>query len=98
VALAWNASSGATSYNVLRSTSSGSETLLAAGIAEASYTDGTVSGNTTYYYEIAAVNSLGVSGASNEASGASTGPAVSVAIPAPPSFGLNYQLVFSQDW
>ena len=98
VALTWNASSGATSYNILRSTSSGSETILASGIAEAAYTDATVSSGVTYFYQVSAVNTLGASGASNEASGASTGPAATVAIPGAPTFGSNYQLVFSQDF
>jgi len=98
VSLTWNAVTGATSYQVLRSTSAGSETVLNADVTEASYTDSTVSGTQTYYYQIRAVNSLGVSGASSEVSAKATGGPVSVSIPGPPPFGPNYQLVFGQDF
>jgi fibronectin type 3 domain-containing protein len=68
VTLSWNASTGATSYNVYRSTTSGGETLLASGDTSISYTDNAVTNGTTYYYEVKAVNSAGASGFSNEVS------------------------------
>jgi len=70
ISLSWTGSAGATSFNVYRGTSSGGEsaTPLANGITTTSYTDNSVSNGTTYYYEVAAVNSSGVSGMSNEAS------------------------------
>jgi fibronectin type 3 domain-containing protein len=70
VTLAWNADSGATSYNVYRGTSAGGEsgTAIATGVTSPSYTDSTVTNNTTYYYKVAAVNTGGTSGLSNEAS------------------------------
>jgi fibronectin type 3 domain-containing protein len=70
VNLAWSASSGATSYNVYRGTSSGGEsaTPIATGVTATSYTDSTVTNGTTYYYKVAAVNTGGTSGLSAEAS------------------------------
>jgi fibronectin type 3 domain-containing protein len=70
VALVWTASSGATSYNVYRGTTSGGEsaTAIATGITATAYTDSTVTNGTKYYYKVAAVNGGGTSGLSNEAS------------------------------
>jgi hypothetical protein len=68
VALTWGPSSGASSYNLYRGTSSGSETLIATGIAGTSYTDTGRTNGDNYYYEVTAVNSVGESGFSNEAS------------------------------
>ena len=70
VALSWTASSGATSYNVYRGTSVGGEstTPIATGLTGTAYTDSTVTNGTTYYYEVKAVNNIGPSGPSNEAS------------------------------
>jgi len=70
VTLAWTASSGATSYNVYRGTSSGGEstTAIATGLIAPNYGDAGISNGTTYYYKVAAVNSGGTSGYSNEAS------------------------------
>jgi len=70
VALAWKPSTGATSYNVYRGTTSGGEstTPLAKGIKTISYSDTTVRPNTTYYYEVVAVNSYCGSFTSGEAS------------------------------
>lgn len=67
VSLAWQAVSGASSYNVMRGLVSGGETLLAT-VSSPSYTDVAVANGTTYYYEVAAVNPSGTSAASNEAS------------------------------
>jgi len=69
VALSWNASSGATSYNVKRSTTSGGPyTTIATGVALTSYTDTSVVNGTPYYYLVTAVNASSESGPSNEAS------------------------------
>lgn len=80
VALDWTGATDATSYNVYRGTSAGGEsgTPLATGITSQSYTDTTASNGTTYYYTVSAVNSLGASSQSNEASStpaAAAGPA-----------------------
>ena len=74
VALSWTASTGATSYNVYRGTTSGGEstTALATGVAGTTYTDTSVANGTTYYYKVAAVNAGGTSALSNEASATPT--------------------------
>ena len=53
--LSWQAVVGAISYNIYRGTSSGSETLVASS-ATSSYTDTGLSGLTTYYYYVVAVD------------------------------------------
>jgi hypothetical protein len=70
VSLTWTGASGATSYNVYRGTSSGGEssTPIATNVASPGYTDSNLTDGTAYYYEVAAVNSAGTSGMSNEAS------------------------------
>src|SRR5262249_26348143 len=75
--LSWTASPGATSYTVLRGAASGGETTIASGITATSFTDSGLSGNTTYFYEVEAVDSNGTSGPSSEASGTTA--------PVPPS-------------
>ncbi|HVU18608.1 MAG TPA: malectin domain-containing carbohydrate-binding protein [Candidatus Didemnitutus sp.] len=72
VALSWNASQGATSYNLYRSTSAGGEgsTAYVSGLTATTYTDSSVTAGTTYYYKVAAVNAAGSSAQSNEASAA----------------------------
>jgi fibronectin type 3 domain-containing protein len=73
VGLAWNASAGATSYNVLRSTTDGGPYgNVATGVNSASYTDNTVVNDTTYYYVVQAANSAGTSGNSDQASATPT--------------------------
>src|SRR5262249_13113461 len=75
VDLSWNASSGATSYNVKRATVSGGPyTPIATGVTTTSYADTTAVNGTTCYYVVSAVNASGESGDSNQAS----------ATPAPP--------------
>ncbi|HEV8397109.1 MAG TPA: fibronectin type III domain-containing protein [Vicinamibacterales bacterium] len=68
VALSWNAAAGATSYNVLRSTTSGAEALVASGVTATSYTDTNLTNGTTYFYVVQAANAGGTSGNSNEVS------------------------------
>jgi fibronectin type 3 domain-containing protein len=70
VSLTWTGSSGATSYNVYRGTSSGGEssTPIATNVASPSYTDSNLTDGTAYYYEVAAVDSAGTSGMSSEVS------------------------------
>lgn len=70
VALTWTASSGATSYKVSRSTTSGgSYTQIATPVA-ASYSDLGLANGTTYYYVVAAANSYGSSANSSQVSAA----------------------------
>jgi len=70
VNLSWNAVSGATSYNVYRSTTAGTQgTLLGSGTT-ASGTDTAAANGTTYYYTVTAVNAGGESPPSVQSSGA----------------------------
>jgi fibronectin type 3 domain-containing protein len=68
ITLSWTAVSGATSYNVYRGTASGfsNKTRLASDITGTTYTDTSAVAGTTYYYQVTAVNSDGLSSASNE--------------------------------
>ena len=70
VALTWSAATGATTYNLYRSTTAGGEgtTPVVTGISGTSYTNTGLTNGTTYFYKVAAVNSIGTSGQSNEAS------------------------------
>jgi fibronectin type 3 domain-containing protein len=69
VALAWSATTGATSYNVLRSTTNGSGYVtIATGITGTSFTNTGLTNGVTYYYVIQAVDSSGPSADSNQAS------------------------------
>jgi hypothetical protein len=68
--LSWSASADAESYRVKRSTTSGSsyETLIT-NVIEVSYSDTeNLNAGTRYYYVVNAVNAIGESEASNEAS------------------------------
>lgn len=83
VNMSWNASSGATSYNVKRSgTSGGPYTTIATGVTSTSYNDTGRALSTAYYYVVSAVNLAWESGNSTQAS------ATTLAAPAAPS-GLN---------
>jgi fibronectin type 3 domain-containing protein len=69
VTLFWNATSGATSYKVRRSTTSGTGYVDVNTVSGTSYPDMPLVGGVTYYYVIAAVNSNGSVGLnSNQAS------------------------------
>jgi hypothetical protein len=81
VALSWTASTGATGYNVYRGTVyDGEATTPIATVAGTSYTDTSASNGTLYFYEVAATNSVGVSGDTNQitmtpmAAGGTSGP------------------------
>lgn len=69
VTLTWNSVGTATSYSVKRSTTSGGPyATIATGVQSASYTDSSVTGGTTYFYVVSAVNPQGESPNSNQAS------------------------------
>ena len=79
VDLSWTApasNGGATitNYGVYRSTTAGGETLLATSGGALTYHDAAVSNGTTYYYKVAAINSAGTGGLSNERSATPTAP------------------------
>jgi hypothetical protein len=80
VSLTWNASTGATSYNVMRSTTSGSGYATVNSPTGTSYTDTGLTNNTTYYYVVTAANSAGTSGNSNQVSATPTGPVTNVTV------------------
>ena len=75
--LSWGAPTGATSYQLLRSTTSGGPYSPVASPAVTSYQDSGVASGTTYYYVVRAVNSGGSSVPSNQASAKT--------VPEPPS-------------
>ena len=70
VALSWNASTGAASYNIYRSTTSGGEgtTAIVTGVTGTTYTNIGLTNGTTYYYQVAAVSASGTSAQSGEVS------------------------------
>lgn len=67
VALSWTASTGATAYNVYRGTVfDGEATTPIATVTSPSFTDTSVTNGTLYFYEVAATNSVGISGDTNQ--------------------------------
>ena len=71
--LSWNApasngGSAVTGYRIYRSTSSGTEVFLIAVANVTSYRDNSTSKNVRYYYKVTAVNGVGESVQSSEAS------------------------------
>ncbi len=69
VSLAWDAATGASSYNLYRSTTSGGEGTVPyrTGILTNSYNDSSLINGSTYYYQVTQVNSGVESTKSNEA-------------------------------
>lgn len=70
ILLSWTAVSGASSYNVYRSTTAGGEGSVPyqASQTGTSYSDGSLTPGTTYYYKVVAVGTGGEGAFSNEAS------------------------------
>lgn len=80
VALSWNASFGAASYKVKRSTVSGGPfTEVSSGVVSTSWTDNNVANGTTYYYIVTAVSVKGEGAPSMQVSGTPS------AVPQPPA-------------
>jgi uncharacterized repeat protein (TIGR03806 family) len=59
VNLFWNASLGATNYNLMRSTNSGGPYTTVASLTGTSYTDTNLVNGTTYYYVVSALSAPG---------------------------------------
>jgi xyloglucan-specific exo-beta-1,4-glucanase len=59
VTVTWVAVAGATSYNVYRSTTQGTQGTLLGSSMTTNYVDSTVVNGTSYYYEVSASNSAG---------------------------------------
>lgn len=71
--ISWSASSGATSYNVKRSTTSGGPYTTVGSPAASPFTNTGLTNGTTYYYVVSAVNSAGESGNSTQVSATPSG-------------------------
>ena len=81
VSLRWNTSAGAASYDVKRSTTNGGPYSTAVASPTATnYTDTTVTNGTTYYYVVSAVNTVGPSANSAQASATPAAPTANVTI------------------
>jgi hypothetical protein len=98
VTLTWAASTGATSYHVKRATTSGGPYAQVGVPTATSYTDGSVTNGTTYYYSVSALDSAGESANSTQVSARPTAPPVGVTPPpvvtppptsTPPASGSN---------
>ena len=95
VLLSWPATPGATSYNLLRSTISGSGyTSITNGVTgpvcgsgpnNATYVDATAANGTTYYYEVQSVNPTGSSFNSPPSTGVTPSSGLTVGAPASPA-------------
>jgi hypothetical protein len=68
VVLSWNVSSGATNYNLKRSTTNGGPYTTIASPSVTSYTNTGLTDGTTYYYVVSAVNGSGESANSTQVS------------------------------
>ena len=87
VVLTWAASTGAASYNLYRGTSAGGEAAAPVKtlITGTTYTDMGLTNGVTYFYKVAAVNTAGTSGSSNEAKATPVAPPA--VPPAPANLG-----------
>ncbi|HET7433359.1 MAG TPA: lamin tail domain-containing protein, partial [Thermoanaerobaculia bacterium] len=75
VSLTWDASLGASGYNVKRSlTAGGPYSTIASNIASPSYTDTSVTNAIRYYYVVSAVSGVNESGDSNEVTAKPSAP------------------------
>jgi GH35 family endo-1,4-beta-xylanase len=74
VQLSWNASTGATGYNVKRATTSGGPYTTVATVSNTSFTNTGLTNGTTYFYVVSATNSNGESANSSQVSATPTAP------------------------
>ena len=80
VSLIWDASSGATGYNVKRSTTNGSGYTTVSSPTTTSYTDTGLTNSTTYYYVVSAVGGGGESANSSQVSATPLGSITNVSV------------------
>jgi len=74
ISLSWMTVSGATGYNLKRSTNSGGPyTTIAANTSSTSYVDSGLQANTTYFYVVSALNAVGESANSAQVSATPSG-------------------------
>jgi len=88
VALTWSASTGATNYNLKRSTTNGGPYTTITSPTTTSYTDKNLTNGTAYFYVVTAVNSAGESSNSTQANAtpvAPTNPPPTTTIPSAPT-------------
>ena len=99
ISLAWNASSGATTYNVKRATTNGGPYTTISSPAVTNYKDTSVTNGTTYYYVVSAVNSAGESANSAQASATPAAATANVTVTIDPTktkpispwiYGINF--------
>jgi fibronectin type 3 domain-containing protein len=82
VALTWSASTGASSYHVKRSTTTGGPYTEVGAPTGTNFTDTGLTNGTTYFYVVSAVNSVGESANSSQASAMPVAPTQPPAAPA----------------
>jgi hypothetical protein len=85
ISLAWTASAGATSYHVKRSITNGSGYAQIAAPTVANYMDAGLTNGTTYFYVVTALNSVGESANSTQASATPTNAVADVTITIDPT-------------
>jgi fibronectin type 3 domain-containing protein len=85
VSLTWAASSGATSYHVKRSTTSGSGYVQVSAPTATSFADSGLTNGAAYFYVVSAVNSAGESANSSQASATPVAAVVNVTITVDPT-------------
>jgi hypothetical protein len=99
VSLAWTASTGASSYHIKRSTTSGSGYLQIGAPTITSFADSGLTNGTTYYYVVSALSAAGESANSSQASATPVNAATDVNITVDPTktkpispwiYGINF--------
>ena len=81
--LSWNTATGAVSYNIKRSLTSGSGYVTVASVSGTSYVDPAVTNGNTYYYVVSAVSSWGAESANSPEATVGVGPLQNTGFEAP---------------